>query len=581
MAERQPSYLEDDSPAITGNQYVLNPDNTLFTIPATQLTSKSLKNVPKSPRSKRLLKVLAQKALEESEELAIEKKRNVDMKVKIRQIETARIDFAETLRHPKSESEQRIVFQQPYLGASISESARIYLSSSGNGNANKNGAVSTKATRNLESKVEAYRSNVRSGAIRLETPGSPRPSKRRPIPNKGKEKGKQKVDTKEEHTDVDGEQTSESDKTELPRLRMLLAAAVSSKYMEKLQKAFVLRRILYPYEDDEHGLELLVRLQKWVRHKRLQKTFWTLLRRRRIVVKALIRHALRFQVRYKHKCATMVLDFIRTCFEQAGFRMTMKLFLFRVVRVQRTIRTFMECNRARRDILARKLEIMNTTTETWKEDENEKRSETAFYVYQYEPDLLYQIVRKYRAPYLVARDVYMRSLRAGDLTPAFQEQSFDGIRNFLKSKAASDEPPQYAGGTIKCPTFSMLNNYRLRKDLDILLHNNEKKAMKHARKLAKEADERRQQAEFEEAARRGEGHLYQLAQMRKREAKEVKQATPSQRFEEALNILKGYDKVKKKLVRDQTTQELIMEKEDKEEIAKLFHLQMEASTKLK
>ena len=70
--------------------------------------------------------------------------------------------------------------------------------------------------------------------------------------------------------------------------------------------------------------------QRWVRHQRLKKVFFKLLRHRRIVIKALIRYALRFQVRYKHRCANMVLNFFQTCFDEVRARAPCPLPLLRL-----------------------------------------------------------------------------------------------------------------------------------------------------------------------------------------------------------------------------------------------------------
>jgi hypothetical protein len=564
--ERQPSYLEEDSPAVQGAQFVLTPDAQMFTIPAAQLTEKTMKACPRSPRSKRLHGMLRKRQMKKELEEAAAKREQVEIKTRTKRIEEARHTFAESLRHPKPTADTRIVYEQPRMAESVTASAKQYL-------IRINGTrrhVDNATSRSLDGKLQYLRESVELGTVRLEdvvhhAPGSPMPSKRRPTPTA------HTVGWRVPHThDVDHEVGEEDGEPSLNKVYIVLAGAVANEYMFRLHQRFLSKRITLPYETPA-TTALIVKLQRWVRHKRLQATFWKLLRHRRIVVKALTRYTLRFQARYRHRSAEVVLKFFQTCFEEAGFRMAMKIFLFRVVRTQRVMRTFLHCNRARRDVLQLKLAVL-VQGGAWAEEPIRER--TATYVSMHDPDLLYDLVRLYRTPYTNVRVVYRRSLRAGDLTPAFQKLDVSSIQSFL-SNATPSQPPQYAGGQLVQPTFCMLTHSQLMNDMNVLLDRHEKKALRHARKLAAEAEERRLHAEYEDAVRRGEGHIYQLAQLRKRQEKEALEATPTDRITEAIGALNGYDARKRTLARERVefdAEQERLQRNDQKALADLYAL---------
>ena len=381
----------------------------------------------------------------------------------------------------------------------------------------------------------------------------------------------------------------EEEKEPAPPIRQFLTAGVAINYLQLVAKRYVIVKSTHKYMHDAVAIAELVRLQRWVRHQRLKKVFFKLLRHRRIVIKALIRYALRFQVRYKHRCANIVLKFFNTCFEevraasrrrqeylpcscavlcrphvlrqpvsllascvcivhvltpnilppssQAGFRMAMKIFIFRVVRTQRVMKTFLACTRARQEAVRQQLEAH---PELWEGDP--KRERTARYICAVCPSLLLPIIRRYRRPYMAARTVYRRCLKAGDLTPAFQSLTTNTIRSFLAnpSTAVDTEPPQYAGGKLRPPVFLMHSNEALLEDLAALLDKHEKRAAFHERKMAKEAEDRRRQAEMDDAVRRGKTHEYALAQMQLR----VKEEEPIDRFTKALEELTEFERWK-------------------------------------
>jgi hypothetical protein len=61
------------------------------------------------------------------------------------------------------------------------------------------------------------------------------------------------------------------------------------------------------------------------------------------------------RLRYRKLCSTRIRTFFKACFNEGGFRMAMKIFLFRVIKVQRCIRSFLACQRARIVVLCMKM----------------------------------------------------------------------------------------------------------------------------------------------------------------------------------------------------------------------------------
>ncbi len=506
-----------------------------------EMNPKTTSEIGRSPRRRRAQLVEREKL----EETAIldRKRYEVERRTKVKTFEGARKSFAESLRHPKRTTEKKLVFQQPTLPASYTEGARSFLSSSSS-TSSSSGATQHKKTlsaKTLDDKLKRLRDAVECGAVVLPEPGSPRPSRHSP---RGKHKKAPRehhhmVHTHHHHSDSS---SSSDDEEQLDRLIILTGGANAFHYAHRLRRWFIIKKSIHLYEDDPHALAEIRRIQLWLRHKRVQFYFFKLLRHRRIVIKALTRYALRFQHRNRHKSAAMVLNFYQSCFEQAGFRMAMKIFLFRCVKVQRVIRVFLGCMRARVDVLARKLEILAPVLGT----ENASREKTAHWVIEYAPDVLRRVIKSLRSPYIQARSIYVRSLRAGDLTPAFKEISKSGIKHFLKS-GKPQHPPQYEGGVLRRPTYALYSSKLLKEELCALLDKHEKRAERHAKKLAQEAKEAKERADHEDAIRRGEGHLYELEKLKKQQETEKFEIQPADRLAEAISDLNIYGKTKTQL----------------------------------
>jgi hypothetical protein len=344
---------------------MLRPDAGLFQIPATELLREkgdTMKGIPKSPRSARLQHSQQQQERRVAAERAAEKRLLVDTRSKMKSIEGARVQQAQNRLHPPSQAQTASVPEAPARQAeSVADGARAFLQRPGGVP-----SVSSAAARGVEAKLARMREDVQSGALRLpqqqqqpardgrpNPPGSPRrsrssqsprkeaggdggaasPTKKKPMAAKwgklrtvGKIMGSLSLGQKKRdraHQAAPGgtpthTHTTEGEEEEAPldRPYVLRSGAFAYTYMQRLHARFLSKRVTWPYEQGGPAvLAQIVRLQRWVRHKRLQARFWGMLRGRRVVVKALTRYVLRFQYRRRHKSAEVVLDFFQTCFQ--------------------------------------------------------------------------------------------------------------------------------------------------------------------------------------------------------------------------------------------------------------------------
>ena len=555
--ERQPEYLELDSPALQGNAYILDPSPVLFSIPANQLSSKDIKHIPKSPRSRRILSVLRKHSNEVEQQATAKKEEEMELRMRMKFVNEARKIRTETMRHSQTKfvSTPKLVQQEESpRTATVSTTAKAFLHAA----SNPTRTAGNHVTRSVDNKVGEIRAGLHMGHIRLndlrqQAPCSPKPSHAQssrmrsalgvpyldPIMQSGFERDQSEDLVQDEEQDQPNAKLVGKQPPTVPPVRQFVVTGLALKYLQNLRRIYDIKHAIAPFENDPHAIACLVRLQRWLTHTRFKRVFFAMLRHRRIIFKALQRYAVRFKIRYRNMCASIILDFFRVCFEEAGLRMAMKIFRFRVVRLQRVMRTFLVCTRARQQSLLRCLQRRKVI---WNEP---KRERTMQYISNVAPELLLTIVRRHRKTYSTARAAYMRLLRAGDLMSAsFQPLTIARIRNFLATpSAASEEPPQYAGGTMRPPCFVLFSRECLAADFEAMLDLYEKRATLHARRLVKDLEARRRQEESDEAVRNGRGHEYQLAQMQVRNSR-LEQ--PAERLQLAMQELGDFERFKKR-----------------------------------
>jgi hypothetical protein len=171
-------------------------------------------------------------------------------------------------------------------------------------------------------KVAGLRAAAHSGAVQLDALRHHAPKIPKPSTLSSRQAAleaaaaAQQQEEEEARQELRRREEEEKEREPDPPIRHFVIAGVAVNYLQLVAKRYAITKSIHRYMHDPVAIAELVRLQRWVRHQRLKKVFFKLLRHRRIVIKALIRYALRFQVRYKHRCANMVLNFFQTCFDE-------------------------------------------------------------------------------------------------------------------------------------------------------------------------------------------------------------------------------------------------------------------------
>ena len=194
-----------------------------------------------------------------------------------------------------------------------------------------------------------------------------------------------------------------------------------------------------------------------------------------------------------------------------------------MVKVQRAIRNFLLCNRARIAVLCMRLRVLATSFDDSRHAL--EMSRCARYVAEHKSYALNEIVKKYRRPFIAQRTEYLRAIRLGDFTPAFQELDLAKIKTYLAAgtqnhgeggRGAGDcKPPQYAGDKIKRPFLNFTRIF-LDEDFATVVKSSLPSFHAYERKMAEAEAERREQGALEAATARGEGQAYQLKLIQKR-----------------------------------------------------------------
>ena len=525
--ERQPDFLEQDSPSVKGESYLYHVDPMLFTLKAQDIKDSTLAQIPRTPRSPRMNSMLQTLRLKEMKEESQEKQKKIDVKARMKFIDDARTASLNGTMTPKPKMEFHGVPAEGVIGtASVSTDAKQFLNNE-NSSKKKKKAVGRKEQM-AEKKLDEYRQSVELGTLSIRdlqhrSPGRPKPSHTRPV-----------IENKEKEVIMEVE---EEGPREIPILKILLSAGLARLFYENLASKFRSKVITHKYEEDLNAMHEIVRLQRWIRHQRVKSTFFKLLRHRRIVIKAITMYVRRFKKRYKHKCSAMVLNFFTDCFKVGRFRMAIKVFCYRVVRTQRCVRSFLACNRARNASLCLKVKAMS---EELAGDDNRKLKTIKYIAHHHATEAINTlIIKKYRFPYMRERAEYYRCIKAGDMNKAFKELEWENVQAFLRADNKSDQPPQFDGGIHTLPTFKLFSRRNLKDDFKDLIRKVMGDAIEHDKRMQAEAKERRKQEELDEAFRKGHGQAYQLKLMKEQNAKEV---NPKVRMREAAEELSYFKK---------------------------------------
>jgi hypothetical protein len=543
---RQESYLEEDSPAVKGAHQILFPPENLFTIPGHELTMETIEQVPSVPRSKVIkddYHNLGIAGVMDQEEM----KRKIEESLKVKKVKEARENMVRkgVMVAPKggrgagtrsSKNSSRPRFRHKYMepkkaptvGPSISSTARQYLhvQSIGTGRS----SISN-AERAIKEKVEVVRYDVLGGGTTLDKLRIPHHLPQNPKPSAVR------------HVDIVVEahrspQEIEDERAEAMlrwRGSMLFKGTLASHFALSVNRKFRQIILVHRYEQDEEAMTKIIRLQRWTRHVRLKWVFKHLLKKRRVVYKAVGWWMIGARLRYRRLCGTRIRTFFHACFNEGGFRMAMKTFLFRVVKVQRCIRSFLACHRARISTLCLKLKSMKQSLAEGYFAE--RTAGVIRYIIECDSYAVNCIIRKYRRPYMNQQAEYRRAIRAGDMTPAFQELDYQKISAFLIAPSVNETPPQYEGDTIRKPILFLYTRMFLQDDFFEIIGKSLPAYLAYERQRAFDEAKRREKKEMEDAMARGEGQAYQLKKMQEH----MKQmGNPQDRYDEGVAEILAY-----------------------------------------
>ena len=530
--DRQPSYLEEDSPAKKGAKRLLQPPRNMLEIPGREINSAVLNKVPATPRSKKILKEMSRTNDDEEAVQLTERYRKINTSLRLRKVEEAREKQVKENRQamaPQRFSTKKTNKRQAHymeksnrnsFGSATSATAKQYLQSRDS----SRGSTSY-ATKLVDDKLEFIRDEVAGGLQSLDQLRKH---------NHSKPKGPKPSVTREKVVQVDHKSPQEiAQEREEAMLKWrtshIYRGALAAYFVIGVNKIFQRMVLVHRYKESPEAMGNIVRLQRWSRHVRLKYIFKTLMVKRRVVYKAVGWWMMGARLRYRALCQKRILSFFRACFEQSGFRMAMKIFTFRVVKVQRTIRDFLSCHRARIAVLCMRLKVEANNLDNSRHALEISRC--ARYVAEHKSYAVNSIVKKYRRPFIAQRAEYLRAIKLGDLTPAFQEVDLTKIKRFLRGSTlgrGDDQPPQYAGDKIKRPFLQLFTRVFLCEDFLEVVKGSLPSFHAHERRLAEAEAERREQRALDAATARGEGQAYQLMLIQKRMEES---GDPHERFE--------------------------------------------------
>lgn len=549
LLPRMESYLEEDSPAVLGAQMILVPPENLFSIPGHEITIETIEQVPKYPRSKVIKhEIYSMQGVLDEEEM----KRKIEENLKMKKVKEARDTMVRkgvTVTAPKggkgrgNNKNSRPRFRHKYMepkkaptaGPSVSSTARQYLHTQSIGPGKSSISYAEKAIRE---KVEVIRYDVLGGGTTLDNLRIPHHLPKNPKPSAVR------------HVESTVEVHRSPQEIEDERVEAMLRWRGSTFFKGTLASHFALAAnrkfreivLVHRYEQDEDVMAKIVRLQRWTRHVRLKWVFKHLLKKRRVVYKAVGWWMLGARLRYRRLCGTRIRTFFHACFNEGGFRMAMKIFLFRVVKVQRCARSFLACNRARISTLCLKLKSM---TYSLVGDGNfaVRTAGVVRFIVEHDPYAVNRVIKKYRRPFMNQQSEYRRAIKAGDMTPAFQELDYDKITEFLIAPSVNNTPPQYEGDTIRKPILFLYTRMFLEDDFLEIIEDSLPDYLAYERQRAIEETERREKKAMDDAMARGEGQAYQLKKMQER-MKHM--GNPQDRYDEGIAEIQTYYRNRRK-----------------------------------
>ena len=499
MVERQPPYLEVDSPSVQGAQYFVIPPPGLLEVKGDEVLA-MLQSLPRRPRSVMLFKKLEVENQLAEEKQAAETLELIHTQLRIRRIDEARqsalkqqakeLMFGRTMAATTSRSGASskvpilplatvsVGEVQPVISP-ITTEARAFLSArkvetSGN-------TICSPAQRKTFGLIDSMKERIARGEV-VAPPKEPKRSGMQRFRNiKDPSRPESGLSERENEDDVMSfKEKPLEDPTEV-RLKKekCRAGSVFLQYFAACRYMLVLReRADFEATADyfrthptlteflvgsQRRIKIRVRrivlLNMWIAHGR--------------IVAAVARFKRISTQRRRDRKITMVKAFLTDASIQCHRIIRMKYFRRCVVKAQRFARSFIACMRARVRLLMLRLNFAMKKEDNVALREQTKRG----YDILKAPGkhLLLQMVAKLRKAYIKARFDYSRRLRENDTTPAFAEIDIWHVKEYLTSEEEETAqknndggtalPPQYRGNVMGAPIFRLYSRQYIEHEL--------------------------------------------------------------------------------------------------------------------
>lgn len=450
----QEDYLEAESPAALGNAYFIHPPPGIWAIKGSHLVE-TLKELPRSPRSVKLLRVIEARKQTELERSQLEKAEKLSRILRSQHIDEARrisertrqadLMFGSSTKHgPQAAAATKtIVVAPPLLQKSpVTVDARTFLLarhvallSSTNKTVAEKGVDLKIANLRLREDIilppKLPKDASRKGAGRPITPGLATPRSSPPSKKEPSAAAAERAASPLETSSASRLGAKEARREGQARaVRVLLSYFVSTRYVRQLKAYSEHEAIADFFRNSERMTAFLIRWQmrarKCVRRRQLLRLWAS----RTLVIAAVVRFVRQSLDRKRRRHAARIQQFLGDCLAQCGRVVKIRLFRRRVIVCQRWGKAFVACTRARVHALGIKMARLHVLHAP-----GSRHAASRF-------------LARCRASFLQERKEHHRRLLESDSTPAFKTIDIYTVRAFLLEEQQEQEqvqPPQYRG----------------------------------------------------------------------------------------------------------------------------------------
>lgn len=467
---RQPSYLENDSPATLGAQEFLIPPPGLLQIKACRVVE-SLKSIPHTPRS-----IVLQKELEIKRRLEEEKINATKSDLIKHQLRFTKIDDARKKHEIKQEKELLVGCKRigALLPSSLDNDARFASINPATLNArtflysldiqNHSSLNSSPAEKKMDKKIEIMRQRLALGEV-ISPPKSSKKSSKSPRSAGISVKKNDNV----EQSDFVIEEPVKKEK--ILAGKTFLSIFVVQRYLGALKKFSEFESTADHFRNQTHLITLIVRTQRQSRMRFRRASLFRILIARVKIIRAVSRLVRKATRERRNTHIEMVKTFLRDVDVQCARVIKLKRFLRSIVRCQRVVRSFLSCTRCREKAIL--LSIRRLISSVSNADNQNMYKQNFDRIKKNGKHLVNQFIVRLRKAFTNYRSEYFRRLRENDNTPAFTELDIWHVKEYLEEHVEEDTtrvPPQYRGKFGR-PFFRMFTRPYLENELFELLNN--------------------------------------------------------------------------------------------------------------